>query len=113
MKKYIVLGSSALFAPSIVLAAGFEGVIDTVSGLISSLVPLLIALAVLYFFWGLIKFMTSAGEKKDDARDQMIWGIIILFVMVSIWGLVNLIQDTFDVDSTDGSSIQNPVGGIN
>jgi hypothetical protein len=31
----------------------------------------------------------------------MIWGVIALFVMVSVWGLVNLLGDTFDIDQTD------------
>lgn len=112
MKKYIVLGGMALLAPSIALAAGLTNVINTVGGIIEMLVPLVISLAVLFFLWGLVMFMTKAGEEKDNARSTMIWGIIILFVMVSIWGLVKLVQDTFDIDGGNGSNIQNPVGGI-
>lgn len=111
MKKYIVSGGAMLLAPSIVLAgSGLEGVIDVVSNLVTMLVPLVISAAVLFFLYGLAKYMWSVGEEKDAGKDIMIWGVIGLFVMVSVWGLVNLLSDTFDLDNT--INVQNPVNSI-
>ncbi|MCK5021815.1 MAG: hypothetical protein KAR54_01020 [Candidatus Pacebacteria bacterium] len=42
-----------------------------------------------------MKFLQSSGSDKEDAKQQMIWGIVILFVMVSVWGLVDLLTKTF------------------
>lgn len=60
---------------------------------------LLIGLAVVFFLVGVVKFMVSAGDetKRKEGRTMMIYGIIGLFVMVSVWGLVNLLSNTFDL----------------
>ena len=86
--------------PTIALAAGLADVIATVGGLINLLVPVVISAAVLFFLYGLAVYMWSVGDKKEDGKDMMIWGVIALFVMVSVWGLVNLLGDTFNLDTT-------------
>lgn len=61
-------------------------------------VPLLIGLAVVVFFWGLVKYLNAGmGDAKNikEARDLMIWGIIAITVMVSVWGIVKVVQTTF------------------
>lgn len=66
--------------------------------LIDPLVPLLIGLAVIVFFWGLVKYLNSGlGDTKkiEEARNMMIWGLIVITVMVSIWGIVQIVQTTF------------------
>ena len=40
----------------------------------------------------------------------MTWGIITLFVMVSIWGLVNLLSDTLGLEGN--IVVENPVNVI-
>ena len=76
------------------------GVLDVIGDLIGFATPIVVALALLYFFWGLAKYILSAGEKesKDEGRKIMIWGIIALFVMVSVWGIINVVRDTFNLD---------------
>ena len=60
------------------------------------------------FFWGLVKFIFAAGneESKADGKKIMIWGVVALFVMVSVWGLVRFIAETFDV--SQNSSVDVP-----
>lgn len=62
---------------------------------------LLIGLAVVFFLIGIVKFMFSAGdaEKRKEGRNMMIYGVIGMFVMISLWGLVNLLSETFDLDN--------------
>ncbi|MCW9054667.1 MAG: hypothetical protein OQJ98_01635 [Candidatus Pacebacteria bacterium] len=95
--KALVTASALLLTPVLVHAQGLQGVLGVFSDLINLAIPLVIALAVLLFFWGLATYIMKAGEEKEQGRDLMIWGIIALFVMVSIWGLVRLLQDTFNV----------------
>jgi hypothetical protein len=58
---------------------------------------LVLALALLFFFWGVAKFILNADndEKRTEGKKVMIWGIIALFVMVSVWGLINILANTF------------------
>jgi membrane protein DedA with SNARE-associated domain len=58
------------------------------------LIPTLIGIALLVFIWGVIVFIAKSGDDKahEEGRRKMLWGVIILFVIISMWGLVRLIQ---------------------
>ncbi len=69
-----------------------------VSQLIAGVLPVLIALAVVYFVWGVISFVIAADEDaKTKGRDKIIYGVIGLAVIVAVWGLVGILQSTFGV----------------
>ena len=51
---------------------------------------LFIALAVVLFFWGIVKFI--AQDKKEEGKTMMVWGVIALFVMFSVWGIISFMQ---------------------
>ncbi len=102
MKIFFVL-SGLLIVPQFANAQNLQGVLGTFSDLINLAIPLIIALAVLYFFWGLAQYILNSAneEKKEEGRNIMIYGIIALFVMVSVWGLIRLLQETFNVKDTN------------
>lgn len=106
MKKLIPFGILAMF-PIVAMAQGtnLTNIVDTIGNLIAQITPIIVGLALLYFFWGLAKYVLSAGdeEKKTEGRNIMIWGIIALFVMVSVWGLVQVVASTLNVDTGGGS----------
>ncbi|OHA91952.1 MAG: hypothetical protein A2723_00400 [Candidatus Zambryskibacteria bacterium RIFCSPHIGHO2_01_FULL_52_18] len=59
--------------------------------LVLLLVPLVASLALLAFFWGLAKFIYNvSGDEKavGEGKNLMKWGLIALFVMVSVWGIL-------------------------
>ncbi len=62
--------------------------------------PLVLAAALLVFIWGVIKYVIAAGDsnEREEGRKFMLYGIIGLFVMVSIWGLVSVLINTFNLD---------------
>jgi hypothetical protein len=64
----------------------------------NSIIPLLFMLALAVFIWGMVKFI-AAGQsaEKEEGQQFMLWGIIALAVMFSVWGLVKIFQDTFQV----------------
>lgn len=78
-------------------ATDLAGIIGISTGLVNNVIVLLIGLAMLYFIWGLVQFIGNAGneEARTTGKQHMIWGIIALFVIVAIWGLVGVIQQTF------------------
>src|SRR5271157_6129326 len=65
----------------------------------SSVIPLILALAVAMFVWGVFQYVIYSGEeaKKEKGRQFMLWGIIALAVMVCVWGLVSIIGNTFGI----------------
>ena len=89
-------------APLATYAATLTDIVNTVGNLISLATPIVLALALVYFFWGLANFILSSGEadKRNEAIAIMIYGVIALFVMVSVWGIVNVLQSTFQVQSS-------------
>lgn len=62
------------------------------------LVPLVFALALIAFLWGIFNYFIAGGadeEKRSTGKTFMIWGFVGFFVMVSVWGIVNLLVGTF------------------
>ena len=75
-----------------------EQEINRILGLFADIPPLIavcigIAATVtfLLFFWGLVDYIRK-NEANTDAKKRMGWGIIGIFVLVSVWGLVSLLQ---------------------
>lgn len=66
------------------------GLTDTLVSLMNSLVAVLAAGSLLVFFAGMAKFIYSAGDATEHAkgRNLMLWGIIIFFIMGSLWGII-------------------------
>lgn len=67
------------------------------------LVPLLFAIALITFVWGVYKyFILGAAEEKSraDGRQFVMWGIIGFVVILSLWALVTVVKDTFNLTGT-------------
>ncbi len=65
-----------------------------------SIIPFLFALAIGVFVYGMVKFIgTQDSSEREQGKQFMLWGIVSLAVMFSIWGLVGLLGDTFGVTS--------------
>lgn len=86
--------------PAVASAQNVFSMLELVSDLISATVPVLIGLAVLVFIFGILKYVVAKdSDAQKEAKSVILWGIIILFVMVSIWGLVNLLGDTLQLNN--------------
>lgn len=84
------------------MRGGLFKIIQMAAELINVVLPVVIALTVLIFIWGLFKLVMS-GDSEDsrkEARGYIIWGIVALFVMVSVWGLVNILVRSVNLDNT-------------
>ncbi len=69
--------------------------------LLNRIMPLIFTLALVVFLWGALKFVrTESDEERKTGREFMLWGIIGLFVMFSVWGLVNILVNTFSLDTS-------------
>lgn len=83
----------AMAQPVTTIERGFERVFNIINRYI---IPLAFALAIVWFLYGVFGYVTAGGDekKRTDGRNMMIYGIIAIFVMTSVWGLVNLLKNT-------------------
>ncbi len=103
-----------LFTPVFASAyfTGVKGIIVSIGDIVRLLTTLVGALALLVFFWGLFKFiLTTSATGKADGRKFMTWGIVALFVMVSVWGIVGFMQSELGLRVTvdDANSGSQPL----
>lgn len=116
MKKITVsLGAlTALLVPGVASAQNLTNLTSLVISLqtiVNIAIPLVFAIALLAFFWGLAKYIAAAGneEKKAEGKNIMIWGVLALFIMASIWGIVIWIGNALGV----GQGGSAPTPGVN
>ena len=114
MKKLIkiFLPVALLVFPAITSAqlGGIGRLIEEVDHIVTVLIPLLVGIALLVFFWGLVKFIFAQGSEtvKTEAKKVMGWGLVALFVMISVWGLVRFMQEAL-LGGTDFTAPPVPV----
>src|SRR3989338_5407848 len=107
MKK-VILAAIAL-APAFAFAQGtpnlsnIDTLVQAIGNIVELALPIVVGIALLVFFWGLVKFIFAQGneESKADAKKIMLWGLIALFVMVAVWGLVQFIGTAFGIGQGD------------
>ncbi len=112
IKTGAILGSAgALFIPQSTLAApraqivgtgnstvsNFRDLVMKISEMINLVIPIVISLTVLVFIWGIFRMVLAGGDTdaRKEARSTIVFGIVGLFVMVSVWGLVNILKSSF------------------
>lgn len=119
MKKIVSIASLALLTPMLALAQ--FGEIDSFLGRVSNfindtLIPLLFAVALLFFLYGMFTYFISGVnnlDKKEDGKTYIIWSIIGFVLMVSIWGIVNVLANGLGLDDDGPDSIPDiPTGNI-
>lgn len=74
-----------------------KNLVVSVGQILNMLIPVLIAAALVVFFWGLVMYIWSGGKNSAQGRKVMLAGLISLFVMVSVWGIVRLAQSALNV----------------
>ena len=101
MKKIVY--AALAFAPVLAFAQanlnGISNLVTQAGQIVAKVIPIMFAIAIIYFFWGLIQFIRGAGDPKARAegRGIMIYGVIAIAVMISIYGLVFWLQNTLGV----------------
>lgn len=102
MKKIIALG--LLFAPLSTFAQTISGQINTVDGIFgkftslgNAFVTILISLAVIWIIVNVFHYLIAGGEEdRKKGGMAILYGVVGLFVILSIWGLVSILKRTFD-----------------
>ncbi len=66
--------------------------------LILAIIPIVASAALLFFFWGLVRFMYNlSGDTKAvaEGKNMMIYGGLALFAMLSVWGILRFLSGEF------------------
>jgi hypothetical protein len=89
---------------------GITELIRAIEGIVGSLIPIAIGLLFLVFIWGLVKYVLNAhdGGKKEEGRRLMVMGIIAIFVVVAIYGIIYFIANVFGVEGQLGGQLPTP-----
>lgn len=113
MKRYIIT-ALALSLPNIVLAAP-RSFSELVQGfllpILNTTVAVLVTAAIVVYFWGITKNMKGDESSKEHLRVYFAWGILILFVMVSVGGILRLLQNTMFNAGNTSTSVSAGGGG--
>ena len=80
------------------------GVVALLGDTLSALVPLIIGFALLAFLWGVFMYLWQGDDesKREESKKFMIWGIVGLTVMVSLWGLVSITANSLNFHLPSG-----------
>lgn len=110
-----VLAFAAILIPAIASAqfgedprlSNVQTLVLSIDRIVGFLVPIVFTLGLVAFFWGLAVYIFTAAsdEGKTRGRRIMVGGIIALFIMASIWGIVSFIGQALDIGSEGSQTV--------
>lgn len=73
--------------------------------ILNPLIELMFAISGVYFAYGVIKFLTIKSDDKGagriEARNAIIWGIVGMVIMFSVFGIIHFVLGTFGITPSD------------
>jgi uncharacterized membrane protein YidH (DUF202 family) len=95
--KTVFLLFITTFVVPYVLFAQLKNFAVKIIAVLNASVGLIIGFSLFLFIVGAVRFIATAGDEKsrEDGKQLMVWGVLALFVMVTVWGIVALIKTTF------------------
>jgi len=100
------------------LDAGVDLLDRIVDYVIDPAVKVVFTLGLFFFLWGFVEFLWKLkdGQVSEDGKNHMVYGLVGMLIMVSVYGIISLVMNTFGIDpdtATDVSRIQNVNPGVN
>ncbi len=106
LRIQLVLGSVLLFTPFITFAQNVNDIPSLFNYVMNILnlvvVPVIFAIAFALFIFKIYQYFIAGGgdeEKVKEGQRFLMWGVIGFAVMFSIWGLINLLVNSFGFDN--------------
>jgi hypothetical protein len=74
----------------------FKDIVTSIYGFFNFIIPTIAGLALLYLLWGIAVFIMNAANEdaRKTGRTKIAWGFVGLFVIVSIWGILAIVDNT-------------------
>ena len=95
-----------LLVPTVSHAATIQGILTAATNSLSSFAAVGVGIALAVFIWGLVQFIYASGDEKaiEIGRERMVWGIVALFFIVSVWGIVGILQTMLGVGAVNSAN---------
>jgi len=99
-------------------SAGVNLLDRIVTYVIDPAVKVVFTLGLFMFFWGFIEFLWELkdGKVTEDGKNHMVYGLVGMLIMVSVYGIISLVMNTFGIDpdvATDVSRLDSVNPGVN
>ncbi|NTV44806.1 MAG: hypothetical protein HGA67_03885 [Candidatus Yonathbacteria bacterium] len=78
--------------------AAMETIIgNIVTNIINPIIGVVFALGFALFLWGIASYIFQSGDASthENGRNHMLWGLAGMLIMVTVAGIINIIQATF------------------
>lgn len=87
---------------SVIKMTTLKDFVNSISDFVgNTITSLLLTVAVAAFFWSVVMFLFNRSrgntDAMQDAKNKLLWSIIGLFVMFSIWGIITFFQEGFGI----------------
>ena len=111
-KKFYWTALALSAAPMVALAQTQGSPTDNVTPiaqqfltLLKVIVSIVFVVALVMFGWGIVKLITAGGDPTavQTAKGYIIWGVIGMAVLASLFGLITFLQTYFGVSPTAGN----------
>jgi hypothetical protein len=73
---------------------------NLIDNIVNPIIYFLFAVALLYFLFGVLVFIKNADDEsaRETGKKHIFWGIIGLFIMVSVYGIISIVVGTVGAD---------------
>ena len=71
--------------------------------LINPLIYFVFACALVYFLYGVFEYYLNSNkpEARDTGRNHIIWGLVGMAIMLSVFGIMQVLINTFGVEGVN------------
>ena len=81
--------------------------VDIFGTIVNSATIVAVSLAFLFFFWNLALYILRTDE-KDDAKKKMIWSLIAILIITSLWGIIVFLRGVLGIENQTSNDITLP-----
>lgn len=93
------------------MLGNITNLVVAVGRILNLLIPIMVVLAILAFFWGLVKYI-QGGKGLGEGKNIMLAGVVSLFIMISLWGILAFIGNALGISQVGGSLPAPKVEGV-
>ena len=88
------------------MEAAQQSINKIVELLVNPAIYVLFSLGLLIFVFGVVQFLNnlSKGADTKEGKSHMLWGIVGMLIMVSVFGIIHLLNSTFGFGLNKGGS---------
>jgi uncharacterized membrane-anchored protein len=96
-----------------ITTSGLAAFFNQINAIINYIIPFIVGLAVLVVIYGVFGFISNAAdeEARASAKQFIVWGILGIVIMLSVWGLVSILANTLNVQHTGAGVVVPTFGG--